>query len=201
MTVTKIAELSKARSRIYIDEQPAFVLYKGELRHYHIKEGSELSEGDYDEIMHTILPKRAKLRCMNLLKSREYTEKKLRDKLRQGSYPENIIEEAIAYVKGYHYVDDERYARQFIEYHIDVRSRRRIENDLAEKGIAQEVVRKAFAELEEDGITGDEEAMIEGLLCKRHYDKDNATLQEKQKMYAFLARRGFSHESIRQAVF
>lgn len=201
MTVTKIAELSKARSQIYIDEQPAFVLYRGELRHYHITEGSELAEADYEEIMHTILPKRAKLRCMNLLKSREYTEKKLRDKLKQGCYPEEVIDEALEYVKGYHYVDDERYARQFIEYHIDTKSRRRIECDLAEKGIAQEIVRKVFDELEEDGITGDEAAMIERLLCKRHYDKDNATLQEKQKTYAFLARRGFSNESIRRAVF
>lgn len=201
MTVTKIVELSKARSQIYIDEQSAFVLYKGELRLYHIAEGRELAEADYDEIMHTILPKRAKLRCMNLLKSREYTEKKLRDKLKQGYYPDEIIEEALEYVKSYHYVDDERYARSFIEYHIDTKSRRRIECDLAEKGIAQEVVRKVFVQLEEDGITGDETAMIEKLLCKRHYNKENATLQEKQKTYAFLARRGFSSESIKRAVF
>ena len=41
MTVTKIEEVTKAKCRIEIDQEFAFVLYKGELRMYHIREGEE----------------------------------------------------------------------------------------------------------------------------------------------------------------
>ena len=35
-TVTKIEDLDKKRSKVYLDEEFAFVLYKGELSQYHI---------------------------------------------------------------------------------------------------------------------------------------------------------------------
>ena len=77
------------------------------------------------------LSKRAKLRCMHLLERRDYTEKQLRDKLRLGKtqYPPEIIDEAIAYVKAYHYVDDARYARQYVECMKVKKSRRQIEQE------------------------------------------------------------------------
>ena len=102
MKVTQIVEISKTRSKIYIEQEFAFVLYKGELRLYHVREGEELSEENYFKIMEEVLPKRAKLRAMNLLKDREYTTAQLRTKLRQGFYPENIIEEALSYVSSFH---------------------------------------------------------------------------------------------------
>lgn len=42
MKVTGVEELSKSRSKVFIDGEPAFVLYRGELRTYGIKEGAEL---------------------------------------------------------------------------------------------------------------------------------------------------------------
>ena len=44
MIVTGLEAVGKNRSRVYLDEELAFVLYKGELSRYGIKEGAELSE-------------------------------------------------------------------------------------------------------------------------------------------------------------
>lgn len=200
MRVTKLIEVSKARSKVYIDNEFAFVLYKGELRLYHIKEGQELGEQYYQEILDKILPKRAILRCMNLLKNREYTEKQLRDKMRQGLYPEQIIEKAIAYVKSYHYVDDDKYAHQFIEYNIPTKSRKRIEMDLIKKGITKQIIQNAFYALQEEGIASDEIAMIKKLLEKKHYNALTATKKEQLKIFGFLYRRGFSMENINKII-
>ena len=41
MTVTKTEAVTKTRYKVYIDGQFAFVLYKGELSRYHVKEGAE----------------------------------------------------------------------------------------------------------------------------------------------------------------
>lgn len=198
MKVTAIEELSKSRSKIYIDGEFAFVLYKGELRLYRIKQGEEISDSVYTEILGTVLSKRAKLRAMNLLKSREYTEKQLYNKLKEGFYPENVIEEALAYVASYHYTDDLRYAVSYIEAHEESRSRRRIEQDLMGKGISKTTLAQAFAQWEDQGGSQNEGKMIRELLAKRRFDPENADAKEFQKTYAFLMRKGFSAESIRK---
>lgn len=200
MTVTEIEEMSKSRSRVFVDGEFAFVLYKGELRLYHICVGQEISREDYDAIWNEVLPKRAKLRAMNLLKSREYTAGQLHDKLKAGGYPEQIIQIAIDYVKGFHYIDDLRYAVEYIADHEDVRSRRRIEQDLLRKGIEREALEKAWMVWEEQGGSQDEQAMIRALLAKRKYDPENTDRKEQQKLYGFLLRKGFSGEQIRKAL-
>lgn len=200
MIVTQISEASRSRCRIYIDGQFAFVLYKGELCQFHIQEGQELSVSAYQEITAEILPKRAKLRCMNLLQSRVYTRRQLEDKLKQGDYPQDCIVKAIDYMMSYGYIDDLRYARDFIEYHLNSRSRMRIETDLMRKGIDSDVIREAFAELDEQGVEQDELAMVQELLRKKNYSPGTAGRQDQQKMYGFLYRRGFRPDTIAKAL-
>ncbi|NLL80199.1 MAG: regulatory protein RecX [Clostridiales bacterium] len=195
--VTKIQELSKSRSKVYIDGEFSFVLYHGELRHYGIEEGSEIEESTRKEILQTILPKRAKLRCMNLLKSREYTEKQLRNKLQQGFYPEAVVDEAIQYVKSFRYVDDQRYAESYIAYHLADKSRQRIRMDLVRKGISKEMVEKLLVETE--GTGEEEKEQIKRLLYKKRYSVD-MDLKEKQKIYGYLLRKGYRNDDIQQVM-
>lgn len=200
MTVTEIVELSKSRSKVYIDEEFAFVLYKGELRLYHVQVGRELSAENYRIIMEEVLPKRAKLRAMNLLQSREYTTEQLRQKLRQGYYPEDIIERALSYVASFHYIDDLRYAVSYITCHEVSRSRKRIEQDLMTKGISKAIMEQAWQEWEAQGGEQDEAGMIQSLLEKKHYDPNCTDRKEQQRLFAFLARKGYGSEQIRKAL-
>ncbi len=197
MTVTNITELSKSRVRIEIDHEFAFVLYKGELRLHKIEEGDEIEDAVYDRIMKDVLPKRAKLRAMNLLKNRTYTKAQLKDKLLQGGYPEQIADIAVDYVVSYRYVDDEQYVRDFIEYNREKKSRKRIQLDLMHKGISEQLFQDIWEE-----IAGDDEEAIEGeqiiyWMNKKHFCPQEATFEEKQKMMAFLYRKGFSINNIR----
>ena len=43
MIVTQITGMTRARYKIYVDDQFAFVLYKGELREFGMEEGKEIS--------------------------------------------------------------------------------------------------------------------------------------------------------------
>ncbi len=198
--VTRIEAWNKSRYKIYINQEFAFVLYKGELRSCGVKEGEEISRENRECILREILPKRAKLRSMNLLKSREYTEYQLKEKLRQGLYPEEVIEEALQYVKAFHYIDDGRYAGNYILYYSDTRSRRRIEQDLLRKGIGRELIRQAYEEAASKEKLTDERVLIERFLEKRHYKKELADFQEKQKTGAFLYRKGFSMDIIQDVL-
>ena len=199
MIVTQITEISKNRSKVYIDQEFAFVLYKGELRLYNITVEHEVKDEDYAEIMNTVLPKRAKLRAMNLLQKRTYTEKQLRDKLKEGFYSEEIIEDTISYVKSFHYVDDEQYALDYLTYYEGSKSMRQMEMDLYKKGISKETYRQALFLWKENGGKQDEQEMIRSLLEKKHYSAD-WDLKNKQKLYGFLLRKGYSPDAITRAM-
>jgi regulatory protein len=203
MQITDIVELDKKRSKVFIDGEFAFVLYKGELRDYKIKVGNEISQSAYDEITRVVLSKRAKLRAMNLLQKKDYTEKQLRDKLTEGLYSQELMDEAIDYVKSFKYLDDERFARDYITYHMTMRSRNRIVQDLVQKGIDKDLLMPILDEIyEEAGSESGEDVeleQIQKLLIKKHYDK-GMDYKDKQKIMAFLMRRGYSMDKIRRAM-
>lgn len=201
MIVTEIIAITKSRYRVVLDETMSFVLYKGELNRFHIQEGAEFPEDIYRSLLHETLPKRAKLRCMNLLKSRDYTRKQLEDKLRQGGYPAKIIEDALAYIESYGYIDDEKYAKEFIAYNMQKKSRIRIENDLLKRGVSRELICKVFDELKAMGMEADEVDMIEKLLLKKNFYTQSATDEEKRKIYGFLYRKGFHTDMINRVLY
>lgn len=200
MTVTGITDISKNRVKIELDNEFAFVLYKGELRVYGIVPGQELSEESYQEIMEGLLPKRAKLRAMNLLKTRDYTRRQLYDKLREGCYPEMIIRQSLDYVSSFGYLDDCRYARDFIEYHKTDRSKGRILQDLQQRGIPEALAQQCWEETAGSDMQELEREQILLLARKRHFCAETASFEEKQKLMAFLYRKGFSADAIRNAL-
>ncbi|MBQ7920285.1 MAG: regulatory protein RecX [Lachnospiraceae bacterium] len=199
MIVTELVEVTKKRSKVYIDHEFAFVLYKGELRTYGIFVGKEIKEECYAEIMDEVLPKRAKLRAMNLLMQRSYTQTQLTSKLKDGFYPEEVVEEAIEYVKSFHYIDDVQYAVDYLTYHEGNKSLKKMEQDLMGKGIGREIFDKAVSIWEELGGKCNEQEMIKSLLVKKKYHED-MDFKEKQKIIVFLLRKGFSMDVINKSM-
>ncbi len=200
MTVTGIIPFDKKRDKVYIDGEFAFLLYKGEIRDFHMSQDSEISQTDYETIMGDILPKRCKLRAMNLLQKKDYTTRQLRDKLAEGLYPSAIVDDAIDYVTSYRYLDDDRYVRDYITYHISTRSRNRIIQDLVGKGISKDFMMPILDEIYSEEGTDTETDQIRQLLIKKHFDPENTDYKERQKIMAFLMRRGFQMSDIRKVI-
>lgn len=200
MLVTKIEDFAKKRYRIWLDGEAAFVLYKGDLRRYGIREGEELDVADYESIQKEVLFKRAEKRALHLLEKRDYTAAGLQRKLTGGGYSEEIAKAAVEAMKGYRYLDDARYADQYIRCCAGRKTRRWICAKLAEKGIAKDVIADAYERFEEEDNEVDEEAMAVELLKKRHYEGGPLEKKERERHIAFLLRRGFSVSCIRKAM-
>jgi len=133
-----------------------------------------------------------------LLEKRPYTEKAMRDKLKDGLFSPEAIDEAIDYLKGFKYIDDYSYALQFIDTYTESRSVRKLEQDLRQKGIKQDIITKAIEKRREDGELGDERQMIRNLLEKKHFSPETADVKEKNKIMNYLFNKGFSIDSIRR---
>ena len=138
----------------------------------------------------------AKRKALYLLERMPRTEKQLRDKLAEpGVYDNETIDSVIAYVKSYHYLDDESYARDYIEGRKAAKSLRALLYELRGKGIAESILddcRKAYQE-------GDATEAICRLIQKKGIDPQTADAKDRAKLYRYLAGRGFSYEEIRKA--
>jgi regulatory protein len=142
-----------------------------------------------------VILKRAKRRTLYLLKDMDRTEHQIRMKLKEGLYPEFIIEKAIEYAKGYHYIDDENYARRFVEYRSQTKSKLEIIAQLKNKGISKEAVDQFYCENEID----DTQAIIK-LMNKKRYNPHEDNKEKQKKMYMYLCRKGFGYDDIESAI-
>lgn len=136
--------------------------------------------------------RKAKHRALHLLERCDRTEQELRTKLLQ-NYESEVVEEAIAYVKQFHYIDDKRYAVNYLTSRGRVKSRRQVEQELLyKKGISREVLEEACQETEPQ----DERELIRRWIEKKQVNPQTATREELRKLYLFLMRRGFQSEDI-----
>lgn len=200
MIVTEVSEFTKSKYKVFLNDAFAFVLYKGDLRHYGIETGVDLSDEVIDSIYNEVLVKRARLRAMHLLEKRDYTAKAMRDKLKESLYPESIINDAVEYVKSYHYIDDERYAMAYINSHSQTMSRRQISDKLRLKGVSEDIINNCMEDyLEENADVFDTQLLN---LMRRLLGNTAASsleYKDRQKLFAKLYRKGYTVEKIEQA--
>ncbi len=197
MKVTSLESVTKTKFKVYLDEQFAFVLYKGELSRYGVREGVELSQDVVDCIKQEVLLKRAKLRAMHLLNAMDRTEAQLRLKLKQNLYPDEVIEKAIQYVKSFGYVEDQGYAERFINNRQQSKSKREIYAALSQKGVSKEQIESAMETCYEET---DELDAIRRIVEKKRFSPEKSTDVEKKRIYDYLLRKGFRGEDIRQVI-
>lgn len=192
MLVTKIQAVTKQKYRIELDGQPAFVIYKGELSRYGIKEGQEIPGPVYRELVGQVLTKRAKLRAMHLLESMDRTRAELERKLQAGEYPREAVEAALAYVESFGYLDDRRYARHYVECKKEGRGKARLKMELAQKGVDRSIIEEVLEEAELDDCRD----TIRELVRKRRRGSGPMDDRERQRIYGYLMRKGFSSSDI-----
>ena len=192
MLVTKIQAVTKQKYRIELDGQPAFVIYKGELSRYGIKEGQEIPGPVYQELVGQVLTKRAKLRAMHLLESMDRTRAELERKLQAGEYPREAVEAALAYVESFGYLDDRRYARHYVECKKEGRGKARLKMELAQKGVDRSIIEEVLEEAELDDCRD----TIRELVRKRRRGSGPMDDRERQRIYGYLMRKVFSSSDI-----
>ncbi len=135
-----------------------------------------------------------------LLSQRDYTCMRLRDKLLAGGFEEEIVEMTLKDLKEAHYLDDERYARNFIQAHWEDRSRTRIRMDLENRGVPSDIAARVIGEENEERGNRAEIRQVLKLMQKRNFDPQSASWEEKGKMKGYLYRKGYSASSVRAAM-
>ncbi len=131
--------------------------------------------------------KAAKQLAMKKLLVRDRSEAELRKLLEQEGFDGEETEEAVSYVKSFGYVNDRRYAENYVMSAGRKKSRTALRSFLQEKGVSREDAEAALAEL-----PAEEGPLIRSLLEKRAGKPHEMEDREKRKLFAYLARRGFA---------
>ena len=160
--------------------------------------------------------KKATEKAMALLLHKDRTKSELEDRLYRAGYSETASGFALEYVTRYGYINDRRYAENYIDYHKTSKSRNEIRRKLKEKGIGDDVLSEVFREVYEREGSGEEyasgegsnggsadpeEAALQALFTKRLKGRkvSELTFEEKQKQMRYLAGKGYPIEKIRRA--
>ena len=192
--IREIRQIGRGRYQVICESDPPFVLYEKELKTYGITEESECSAETYARICDEVFRRRAWNRCMYLLEKQDYTEEQIRRKLRDGYYPEEIIEETLSRLRDTGAVNDRRYAENYLQMNRGRYSRRMLEQKLLQRGIRRELITQVWEA--EPSCAPDEAEQIRRQLQKKQYDPSSVTQEEREKIRRSLLQKGFSYDQI-----
>lgn len=133
--------------------------------------------------------KSAKAVLISYLARRDYAEAELRFRLLRKGYTEEATADALAFAKERGYIDDRRFASQFISAGMDHKSRRRLHYELSERGLGDDVIRCALADYTEE----DEKRSAVNAARKWAQGRDLTDPVNRDKCRAYLIRNGFPY--------
>lgn len=139
--------------------------------------------------------RRAEARAMKLLTYHMMTVSEMQKRLDGDGFTPEQIKAAVDYCSSFGYLNDGRYAENYLFSMRGKKSAGRIRIELEEKGVDAGTIEKAFEE-----NPYDEDEVIYALLCKKAGDPHVFDDRELRRVYAFLARKGFGASGIWKAV-
>ena len=180
---------------IYGETGYLFSLYRREVKKYHIAEDGDISDNLVEEICQSVIYKRARERALYLLERRPYSISELRGRLARNRYPEQIMEQVIAFLEKYGYLDDAEYARMYMNTYISKRSFKQMSFELLRKGVSKDIIDACIEELdatELDGFTRQFLRYTKG--------KDLQDYTVRQKVFRYFYSKGYAASMIEEAV-
>ncbi len=143
----------------------------------------------------------ARDRALSYLDRRMRSRRELRRYLERAGYAADVVEDTLAAMTELGVLDDAAFARAFARDRVRLAPRgyRLIARELAERGVAREVVDAVLTEVEAEFP---EVEIAEALLVRkrRHRGDGELTEAETRKLERYLAGRGFRHDTIRRVV-
>ena len=110
-------------------------------------------------------------------------------------YTKDVINRVMEFLKEYRLIDDRVYTDNFIRMNQEKKSRRQIAFELQQKGVDRQDISRIL-----EGSAQDDLAAARNLLKKRLRTADLSDLKEKNRLGAYLGRRGFSYDVIRRVM-
>ena len=192
MQITKLEKQKQHLTRIIFSDGSAAMLDNDVCSEKCLKVGMDLLPSELKAIESESDYTRTKSRAAWYMDRMDHTEKGLFDKLVRAGFKKEACAKVVARFIEVGLINDERYARNYAERLMEANvSKREAVQKMLVKGVPYDLAKQVLEEDETDELT-----QIKNLLEKKYSTKLNAA----QKVFAALARKGFSFGAIKEAL-
>ncbi|REK77859.1 RecX family transcriptional regulator [Paenibacillus paeoniae] len=179
-------------------EEPLLSVHEDMLIRFQLLKGQMISKEQLEEIKNEDERYKAYALAIAYLGAKPRTRKAIGQYLSRKELQEENIEYALNRLESEQLVDDEQYARQFASSRMrsGLKGRLMIRQELQQRGVPKEVAAEALTELDRDSELNAAKRLAE----KKSKAIKGDMKQRKTKLMAFLMRRGFPGDIVREAM-
>lgn len=195
MIITSIEPQKKHKDRvnIYLDGEYFCAMSLFASMKYGIKEGREIDEEKMSYIRSRGDVEVAIDKAMKHLSKSQKTEKEMTDFLLTKGFEQDTIDEVLSKLKEYSYIDDVKFATDYVRSYATREGEKKIYFSLRQKGIDEDIINDVLTNYEFDS------SVPVGLLSKYMQGKPR-DIKNKQRAYRFLLSRGFDSDLVRSTI-
>jgi regulatory protein len=190
ITALKFQKRNKERVNVYLDGEFAFGLGAVEAAQLH--KGQVLSDAQITVLRTQDEHNRAFNQALRFLSYRPRSRLEIERYLRDKSLPETVIDDVISRLERSQYLDDEAFARFWVENREQFRPRgeRALRYELRQKGISDAIITDVLGNLDDEAAAWH---AVEGRL--RRWAGLPAE-EFRRKVAGYLSRRGFGYDTV-----
>jgi regulatory protein len=194
ITALEIQKRNKERVNVYLDGEYAFSLPLMEAAR--LKKGQTLSLSEVGELRTEDEISRAVDRAVRLLARRPRSVSEVRKNLTRKETPEPVIDSAIARLTQLGYLDDEAFARYWMENRDQFKPRgpRALRYELRQKGVARDIIEQVVSDVDPA------DAAYRAAQDRARRMRGSTRFDFENRVGGFLQRRGFSYGTARDAI-
>ena len=200
-TITRVAQQKPERVSVFIDDEFAFGLTLDLAAREGLKKGMPLSIEAQQALLDQEKDFRARAVALNYVGYQARTVEEVRRKLRGKGYGADITDDAIQHLTDYGYLDDETYAKSYVESRFSGSGHgpRRLSSDLMKRGVDRVIVDRVMSEAFKDDELRNV-ALQAGRKRWAALERETDVLKRKKKLLDFLVRRGFDYRLASQTL-
>ncbi len=202
MRITKIEgqKHNPSRKNIYIDGEFALGISAETLLRFGLRTGDEIGEQKLKALHAAEELQGAQRAALQLLARRPRTEKEIRERLREKEFGEEEIDQAVASLRSSGFLDDEAFARAFIQDQLSVRPKGplAIKRRLLLLGVKKETIDRVLNEAFQERSLNDVALDVAMKFLRKISHNDPRS--KREKLAGFLSRRGFSWDVIAEVM-
>jgi len=199
MQITSVHKNNKNNKRvsIYVDDQYAFSIQEEDYLRLGLYEKKELTQDEIDYINNSINFKSAKFAAIKYLSYKLRSEMEVRTRLSSLDYDSDIVNQTIKELKSMGYINDVMFVQKYIydRSKLKPQSKKMLKYDLKSKGIPEEIIDQIL-----DNWEMDEVSIAAGLIKRKFGKYDIFSQKILKRVQFFLFHRGFSYETIMEAL-
>jgi regulatory protein len=190
ITSLEIQKKNKERVNVFIDGEFAFGLNLMDAAH--LKKGQVLSEQDIARLKQDDDIVKAVDSALRFLEYRPRSTAEVRQNLNKKQLPPQIIEDAMARLQNLGYLDDEQFARFWVENRDTFKPRGplALRMELRQKGVADPIIDRVVSTIDT------QDAAYRAAQKKLRRYRGETVFDFKRKLGGFLGRRGFDFDVI-----